>query len=119
MQLTWLMGSGSEIHGQEPEARSDDPAGIAAELASQAAGQAETGKQCASCGVAGTVLAWRPSERASSPLTEAKWWPTRRVYEAKLTCPRCGSASYGWLIAAEPQDLTGEFLIAAPAELSA
>ncbi len=95
----------------------DDPAVTAAELASQAVGEAETGKQCAFCGVAGTVLAWRPSERASSPLTEAKWWPTRPVYEAKLTCPRCGSASYGWLITAEPQDLTGEFLLAAPAEL--
>jgi hypothetical protein len=60
----------------------------------------------------------RRTERASSPLTEARWWPTRPAYEAKLTCPRCRCASYGWLVAAEPRDLTGEFLIATAAELS-
>lgn len=91
----------------------DEPAGPAP----QAAGEAETGKLCASCGATGTVLTWRPSDRASSPLSEAKWWPTRPVYEAKLTCRRCRYASYGFLVAANPQDLTGEFLIATPAEL--
>ncbi len=100
------MGAEEDLRRPEPEGSSSGPTG-----------EAETGKVCALCGVAGTVLAWRPCERASSPLTEPKWWPTRPVYEARLTCPRCGCASYGWLVAAEPLDLTGEFLIASPAEL--
>ena len=103
--------------GWRPEWHLDDWAGATPELPSQAISEAETGKLCAFCGRAGTVLSWRLSKRASSPLTKAKWWPTKPVYEAKLTCPQCRCASYGWLVAAEPQDLTGEFLIADHAEL--
>lgn len=101
-----------KIAGAEPAGADGDKAEL---RALDDSGEMPSGKRCAFCGAAITVLEWRPASHAvSTPMASPSWFPTMPVREAKFRCLSCSCLSYGLLVDGRLDELdrpAGHFVV--------